>query len=271
MRNVFCTSRASIATGPASTRARLRAAVADPLVSSEIRSGASKDVRLEPASPAAKPPLLEVERVREARVGRPRPRFSGPSHAKWDQPPPENPADQLGLAAERLIEAGETPQRAGHQPRERQRRPRARDEAPERPALRTAQRGGAPDQERLRLHLAREVPAEVRGAPAAEAAAQDGTPPRGAVGRGRGVGASGGHLTEHRAAVLHVVVERAIDVRDLPDRQRYESQPVVVELKTGGVRERERELGDVAAEQHGRGGGGLPGEGAREGAGVVAP
>src|SRR5205823_4340359 len=119
-----------------------------------------------PASPAAKPPLLEVQRVREARVGRPRPRLSGPSHAEWDQPPPENPADQFGLAAERLIEAGETPQRARRQPSERQWRPGARDEAPERPALRTAQRGGAPDEQRLRLHLAREVPAEVRRAPA---------------------------------------------------------------------------------------------------------
>src|SRR5215211_5264764 len=52
--------------------------------------------------------------------------------------------------------------------------------------------------------------------------------------------------------MLDVVIQRAIDVGDVAGGERDEAEPVVVELQARRVRERERQLGDLAPEQRRR-------------------
>ena len=61
-------------------------------------------------------------------------------------------------------------------------------------------------------------------------------------------------VPEHRARVLDVVVERAVDVDDLAERQRDERDPVVVERDARGAGEGEGAVGDVPAHQRRRAG-----------------
>ena len=151
--------------------------------------------------------------------------------------PPDDPAHQLALAAERLVAAGERAQRARGEPRNAGGERSAATKRSSARRLRRREPGAAADEQHLGLHLARQVAAEVRAAAAAQRRARAAA--RSPV----------GDLAEERAAVLDVVVERAVDVGDVAGRERDEAEPVVVELQPRRVGERQRELGDLAPEQ----------------------
>ena len=59
-------------------------------------------------------------------------------------------------------------------------------------------------------------------------------------------------VPERRPAVLHVVVERAVDEGDVPERQRDQPEPVIVVVGELGRWERQRVVEQLAAKQRGR-------------------
>ena len=174
---------------------------------------------------------------------RPRPRGSR------DQAAPEDPLE-AGLPRRRASRCARESARAGG--RRARRTPAAsgrRDEQPQRPALARGELVAAARQQDPRLKLALEVEAEVGGAPAAEddrasaGLARPSADRRLRLGRRR--------APEDGAGVLDVVVERAVDVGDVAERQRDEREPVIVEVPAralAGTAARGRPL---AAEQAG--------------------
>ena len=204
MRNVFSTSRASI---DRRCRRRLHAGL-KPTRASETRS------------PAAEPPLLEAERRRGGRrAGEP---------ARW---PGRHPAPQRARTRARprcrASRSGRRARASGRSAEPRERAAGDRSAATKRSSARRLRRRHAPPQRAssaARTARARHVAEEVGAA----TAAQDG-----AAGVARPLRDD---LAEDSAAVLDVVVERPVDVRDVAGRQRDEPDPVVVELRARACR-----------------------------------
>ena len=175
----------------------------------------------------------KLERVREAGVARPASRRPARASQRGHEPSPGDPAGELGLAAERLVAAGQRAQRAQREPRERGRRAT----------------GGATKRRSARRLAGVSSPraaGEQRLAPGPRGAGSRGStrPARPAGGRAPRVPGRCCETSPKTApAVLDVVVERPVDVGDVAGGERDEAEPVVVELQPGRVGERQRERG----------------------------
>ena len=78
-------------------------------------------------------------------------------------------------------------------------------------------------------------------------------------------------MPERRLAVLHVVVQRPVDVGDLAERQRHQRQPVVVEVRELRRRERQRVDQQLTPQQRGGAGDGVRHQQRQQVGVVVAP
>ena len=169
-----------------------------------------------------------------------------------DEPAPREREEERHLRAQRLGLAHELAARAPSQVAERNGRALRAREAVER-----ATPGGAHERPAAHLQDCRELnePAavdEVVQPPAPDAVARILTELDEPVPERRH--AIGGRMSEDRIPVLHVVVERAVHERDLPQRCRRQRDPVVVKMRELPGRERKRVVEQLAGKEGGRSG-----------------